>query len=39
VLLHIDPFFVQVVLGFLILWAVGLNRWREVRVQSALRRI
>ena len=32
VLFHIDPFFVQVVLGVLILWAVGLNRWREVRL-------
>jgi len=32
VLFHIDPFFVQVVLGALILWAVGLNRWREVRL-------
>ena len=35
VLFHIDPFFVQVVLGFLILWAVGLNRWREIRFESA----
>ena len=32
VLFNIDPFFVQVVLGVLILWAVGINRWREVRV-------
>lgn len=32
VLFNIDPFFVQVVLGALILWAVGINRWREVRV-------
>mgnify|MGYP000290401056 CR=1 FL=1 len=31
VLFNIDPFLVQVVLGFLILWAVGINRWREVR--------
>ena len=36
VLLHIDPFLVQVVLGGLILWAVGVNRWREVRMGSAL---
>jgi ribose transport system permease protein len=35
VLFHIDPFFVQVVLGALILWAVGLNRWREVRLGAA----
>ena len=34
VLFHIDPFFVQVVLGVLILWAVGLNRWREVRLEA-----
>ena len=32
VLFNIDPFIVQVVLGALILWAVGINRWREVRV-------
>jgi ribose transport system permease protein len=32
VLFNIDPFFVQVMLGALILWAVGINRWREVRV-------
>ena len=32
VLFRIDPFLVQVVLGGLILWAVGVNRWREVRV-------
>ena len=31
VLFHIDPFLVQVVLGVLILWAVGVNRWREVQ--------
>ncbi|MDE3176460.1 MAG: ABC transporter permease [Pseudomonadota bacterium] len=31
VIFRIDPFFVQVVLGLLILWAVGLNRLREVR--------
>ena len=39
VLFHIDPFLVQVVLGALILWAVGINRWRELRVAGALRRI
>ena len=33
VLFNIDPFLVQVVLGFLILWAVGVNRIREVRAQ------
>ncbi|MBN9018152.1 MAG: ABC transporter permease [Rhizobiales bacterium] len=38
VLFHIDPFLVQVVLGGLILWAVGVNRWREVRVQRSLNR-
>ncbi|MDE0304911.1 MAG: ABC transporter permease [Albidovulum sp.] len=31
VLFSIDPFLVQVVLGGLILWAVGVNRLREVR--------
>lgn len=31
VLFSIDPFLVQVVLGALILWAVGVNRLREVR--------
>jgi ribose transport system permease protein len=39
VLFRIDPFLVQVVLGVLILWAVGMNRWREVRVARSLRRI
>lgn len=34
VLFNIDPFLVQVVLGGLILWAVGVNRWREVRAQK-----
>ena len=38
VLFHIDPFFVQVVLGALILWAVGVNRWREVRLRQVPRR-
>ncbi|MCU0905957.1 MAG: ABC transporter permease [Rhodobacteraceae bacterium] len=33
VLFSIDPFLVQVVLGLLILWAVGVNRLREVRGQ------
>jgi ribose transport system permease protein len=33
VLFNIDPYLVQVVLGGLILWAVGLNRLREVREQ------
>jgi ribose transport system permease protein len=32
VLFAIDPFVVQIVLGALILWAVGINRFREVRV-------
>ncbi|QEN90418.1 ABC transporter permease [Labrys sp. KNU-23] len=39
VLFHIDPFLVQVVLGALILWAVGINRWREIRVSRGLKRI
>jgi ribose transport system permease protein len=30
VLFQIDPFIVQIVLGTLILWAVGINRLREV---------
>ena len=38
VLFHIDPFVVQIVLGLLILWAVGINRWREFRVERRLRR-
>lgn len=33
VLFNIDPYLVQVVLGGLILWAVGVNRYREVRGQ------
>ena len=33
VLFNIDPYLVQVVLGGLILWAVGVNRIREVREQ------
>ena len=32
VLFAIDPFVVQIVLGALILWAVGINRFREIRV-------
>jgi len=32
VLFAIDPFVVQIVLGGLILWAVGINRFREIRV-------
>ena len=35
VLLAIDPFFVQLFLGGLILGAVGLNRYREVRAARA----
>ena len=35
VLFQIDPFLVQVVLGLLILWAVGVNRLREVRLGPA----
>lgn len=31
VLFNVDPFLVQVVLGLLILWAVGINRYREVK--------
>jgi len=38
VIFAIDPFLVQVVLGALILWAVGVNRLREIRVERALRR-
>jgi ribose transport system permease protein len=32
VLFSIDPFVVQIVLGGLILWAVGINRLRELRI-------
>jgi len=39
VLFHIDPFLVQVVLGLLILWAVGVNRWREVQVTRSLKKV
>ena len=37
VLFAIDPFAVQIVLGGLILWAVGINRWRELRVARLAR--
>ena len=36
VVFAIDPFVVQIVLGGLILWAVGVNRLREVRVSKLL---
>lgn len=39
VLFHIDPYLVQVVLGVLILWAVGINRWRESRLQASRGRV
>ena len=32
VMFNIDPFVVQIVLGGLILWAVGVNRLREARI-------
>jgi ribose transport system permease protein len=32
VMFNIDPFVVQIVLGALILWAVAVNRLREVRI-------
>ncbi len=35
VLLAIDPFFVELLLGGLILGAVGLNRYREVNAEAA----
>lgn len=38
VLFEIDPFVVQIVLGGLILWAVGINRLREVRMAATGRR-
>jgi ribose transport system permease protein len=38
VIFAIDPFLVQVVLGALILWAVGVNRLREIRVTRTVRR-
>jgi ribose transport system permease protein len=39
VLFNIDPYLVQVVLGALILWAVGMNRWREVRTGKNEQRV
>lgn len=39
VLFKIDPYLVQVVLGLLILWAVGINRWREVQAARAARKV
>ncbi len=39
VLFDIDPFLVQVVLGAMILAAVGANRLREVRMARSLKRI
>lgn len=36
VLFSIDPFAVQIILGGLILWAVGINRLRELRVARHL---
>jgi ribose transport system permease protein len=38
VLFAIDPFVVQIVLGGLILWAVAINRLRQVRVAKAVGR-
>jgi len=35
VLLGIDPYFVQLMLGTLILAAVGLNRYRDRRLKTA----
>ena len=39
VIFNIDPFLVQVVLGALILWAVGMNRWREARAQRRIAQV
>ena len=39
VLFHIDPYLVQVVLGAMILWAVGVNRWRELQIAKSAKRI
>jgi ribose transport system permease protein len=39
VLFNIDPFLVQVVLGGLILWAVGVNRLRELKMSKSAVRI
>lgn len=35
VLFNVDPFLVQVVLGVLILWAVGINRFREIKAKNS----
>ena len=35
VLMQIDPYWVQLLLGGLILAAVGINRWREVQADRA----
>jgi ribose transport system permease protein len=37
VLFQIDPFIVQIVLGALILWAVGINRLREIGLSKGAR--
>jgi ribose transport system permease protein len=34
VMFNIDPFVVQIVLGALILWAVAINRLRELRIEK-----
>jgi ribose transport system permease protein len=39
VLFEIDPFVVQIVLGGLILWAVGVNRLREIQLEKSIKRI
>jgi ribose transport system permease protein len=39
VLFEIDPFVVQIVLGGLILWAVGVNRLRELQLEKSIKRI
>jgi len=36
VLFNVDPFLVQVVLGLLILWAVSLNRLKEVKASKTV---
>jgi len=36
VLFNVDPFLVQVVLGLLILWAVSLNRLKEVKAGNTV---
>lgn len=37
VLFSIDPFAVQIILGGLILWAVGINRFREMRIERHMK--